>query len=282
MNTNLADFLTRKVEEYNQISFIENDPILVPHQFTVKQDIEIAGFFAAVFAWGNRRTIIAKALELMRLMDNAPHDFIKNHTESDLKPFLAFKHRTFNATDLLWFLQVLQMHYKRHPTLATAFFPPASKSKKSTHSYASSHHLDTFNTNPNTTDPHKDIVKNGLIQLQTTFFTDPDAPQRTKKHLSTPARNSGCKRLNMYLRWMVRKDNNGVDFGLWDEISPADLIIPIDVHVARVARKFNLITRKQPDWLAAEELTGHLKRLDLRDPAKYDFALFGLGVMEKF
>ena len=256
MNKKLKDFLDQKVLEYNTPAFIENDPISVPHFFTKKQDIEIAAFFASVFAWGNRTTIINKSRELMQLMENAPYDFILNHKESDLKKMLGYKHRTFNVTDLLYFIMFLKYHYNQSKTLETAF----------------SNWMDRNDPN----------VEKALTGFHHYFFSIPDAPARTRKHIATPERGSTCKRLNMFLRWMVRKDNKGVDFGIWNKIAPSQLLCPIDVHVARVAKRINLITRKQVDWLSALELTDHLKKFDREDPAKYDFALFGLGVVEQF
>ncbi len=244
------------MEEYNRPSFIEADPVCIPHRFTKKQDIEIAGFFAAVFAWGNRAIIINKTKELMQLMDNAPHDFCLHPTPEGLKRLTAFKHRTFNATDLLYFIEWLHHHYSKNESLETAF----------------SQWMQPGDAN----------IENALIGFHHYFFSLPDAPARTKKHIATPERGSTCKRLNMFLRWMVRSDDKGVDFGIWKNISPAQLICPIDVHVARVAKRFGLIGRKQVDWLTALELTAHLKQFDSQDPAKYDFALFGLGVAEKF
>lgn len=252
----LKGFLDLKVEQFNQPDFIENDPISIPHQYSKKQDIEITAFWAAVLAWGQRVTIISKCEELFQSMDNAPHDFILNHSEGDLKKFLGFKHRTFNATDTLYFIEFLKNFYKTHASLEVGF-------------------LSGINA-------QDDNVKNGLINFHDTFFSLPDAPERTKKHIATPARKSACKRLNMFLRWMVRKDDNGVDFGLWSEIQATQLICPCDVHVDRVARKLGLITRKQTDWQTAVELTNNLKKFDNQDPVKYDFALFGLGVEEKF
>lgn len=256
MSPKLKDFLDSKVEAYNTPDFIPPDPICIPHRFSQRQDIEIAGFFASIFAWGNRTTIINKAGELMKLMDDDPHRFITTHSEKDLARLLRFKHRTFNPTDLLYFILFLKEHYRTSPTLETAF------SRWMT--------------------PGDEDVGRALAGFHDYFFSLPDAPVRTKKHIATPARHSTCKRLNMYLRWMVRRDKKGVDFGLWKKISPAQLVCPIDVHVARVARRFQLIDRNAVDWLTALELTRHLKTLDPRDPAKYDFALFGLGVVEKF
>lgn len=252
----LRKFLNRKVDEYNQPSFIESDPISIPHLFSKKQDIEIAGFFASIFAWGNRTIIINKSKELMRLMESTPHDFIVHHSEKDLKRLLQFKHRTFNVTDLLYFILFLKHHYQQSTTLETAFSKWINKTDKT--------------------------IEKALVGFHDYFFSLQDAPVRTKKHIATPHRNSTCKRLNMFLRWMVRKDNCGVDFGIWNTISPAQLICPIDVHVARVAKRFDLIERKQIDWQTALDLTSHLKKFDRNDPVKYDFALFGLGVVEKY
>ena len=252
----LKEFLDRKVDEYNQPSFIEHDPVSIPHLFTKKQDVEIAGFFASIFAWGNRTTIINKSKELMQLMDLAPHEFIVGHSEKDLKRLLLFKHRTFNVTDLLYFILFLKHHYQQSGSLETGFSQWIDK-KDST-------------------------IEKALTGFHDYFFSLKDAPVRTKKHIATPERNSTCKRLNMFLRWMVRKDKCGVDFGIWATISPSQLICPIDVHVARVAKRFDLIQRKPIDWQTALELTNHLKQFDRDDPVKYDFALFGLGVVEKY
>ncbi|HVZ25228.1 MAG TPA: TIGR02757 family protein [Sediminibacterium sp.] len=256
--TTLHSFLDEKVALYNHPSFIQHDPVCIPHLFTTKADQEIAGFFAALFAWGNRKTIIAKARELMQLMDNQPYAFCKNHSPNDLKLLLHFKHRTFQITDLLYCIRFLQQHYQSSASLETAFFPGSIKKNE------------------------QSVVEKGLNHFNRYFFSLADAPQRTRKHIASPEKGSTCKRLNMYLRWMVRNDRKGVDFGIWKKVSPAHLICPVDVHVTRVAKRFNLLQRKQIDWLAALELTETLRRLDPLDPVKYDFALFGLGVMEKF
>jgi len=253
----LKDFLDRKVMEFNQPSFIQYDPISIPHLFSKKQDIEIAGFFAAIFAWGNRTTIIQKSKNLMELMDMAPYDFCKNHSEKDLKKLLSFKHRTFNPTDLLYFVDFFRHHYLKSNSLESAFFNGPSGRINSD-------------------------AESALNHFANYFFSLEDVPQRTKKHIASPAKKSTCKRINMYLRWMVRKDNCGVDFGIWKKISPAQLICPIDVHVARVAKRFGLLKRNAVDWQAAVELTEYLRELDPDDPVKYDFALFGLGAMERF
>ena len=257
MNPAIKQLLDQKVKQYNHIDFIEKDPISIPHLFTKQQDIEIAAFFAAIFAWGNRATIIQKCKELLERMDNAPFEFCTQHQTKDLKKLEGFAHRTFNDIDLLYCMAFFKQHYTTQKSLETAFFKDhkTSKSLKS--------------------------VEAGLINFKQYFFSLEDAPHRTKKHIASPENGSTCKRLNMLLRWMVRKDQHGVDFGLWKAISPADLIIPIDVHVARVSRSFGLISRPQIDWLTAIELTDYCRTLDPRDPAKYDFALFSLGVTEK-
>ena len=253
----LKDFLDRKAEEYNQPSFVPHDPVSVPHLFTKKQDIEISGFFASIFAWGNRTTIIQKSTELMRLMDMAPHQFVRQQSDSDLKRLLSFKHRTFNTTDLLYFLQFLRFHYSQSDSLENAF---------------------TGSPSPVT----GERIEWALDYFYHYFFSLEDAPLRTHKHIASPVKKSTCKRLNMFLRWMVRSDDHGVDFGIWKKISPAELICPIDLHVARVAKRFGLVQRNQVDWLTALELTTCLRQFDTTDPARYDFALFGLGVMEKY
>lgn len=252
----LKDFLDSKVEQYNTPAFIKDDPVCIPHLFNRKQDIEIAGLFAAIFAWGNRTIIIKKCKELLQRMDNAPYDFILHHSDHDLKKLLGFKHRTFNDTDLLYFVHFLHHHYSYSESLETAFTAGMNEDDNNT--------------------------ENSLNYFFSYFFSLEDAPARTKKHIASPAKKSTCKRLNMFLRWMVRSDNKGVDFGIWKKISPAQLVCPIDVHVARVAYRFNLLQRNQVDWYAGLELTNNLRTLDAADPVKYDFALFGLGVVEKF
>ncbi len=251
----IFELLEMKFKEYSTASFIDNDPVSIPHQFTKKQDIEIAGLFAATLAWGQRKTIIANAKRLMEWMDNAPHDFIRNHRETDLKKFLAFKHRTFNATDTLYFIEFLKTHYSQHESLEDAFLRAHS----------------TISAN----------TEKAIVGFHELFFSLEDAPQRTRKHVSTPVKKSTCKRLNMYLRWMVRKDRNGVDFGIWKRIKPSQLLIPLDVHVDRTARQLGLIKSKQTNWQTVLELTDNLKTFDGNDPVKYDFALFGLSVIEK-
>jgi uncharacterized protein (TIGR02757 family) len=256
MNQRIKDFLDEKVGLYNRPNFIDLDPISIPHRFGKKQDIEIAGFFAAILAWGQRKTILNKCNELLACMDNSPHDFMVNHTDGDLKAVLGFKHRTFNEVDALYFIHFLSWFYRHQDSLEKAFLIGNTVAI--------------------------DSMESMLIQFQRFFFSLEDAPSRTKKHISSPATRSACKRINMYLRWMVRQDEQGVDFGIWKQISPAQLICPCDLHVDRVGRKLGLITRKQTDWGTAVELTQVLRSFDPLDPVKYDFALFGLGVEEKF
>ena len=257
---NLKKFLDKKVIEFNKPSFINDDPVGIPHLFSKKQDIEIAGFFAAIFAWGIRKTIINKSKLLLQLMDNSPYDFCVNHSDEDLKKLVGFCHRTFNDTDLLYFISFLKFHYSKNKSLESAF----------------------FNNSTIVQSNNLQIVEAALNYFYQYFFSLEDVPARTKKHIASPQKNSSCKRLNMYLRWMVRNDKKGVDFGIWKKISPSQLICPVDVHVARVAKHFNLLKRKQTDWQAAVELTEELRKWDKDDPVKYDFALFGLGVLEKY
>ncbi|MDR3696038.1 TIGR02757 family protein [Mucilaginibacter sp.] len=257
MIENIKAFLDSKVIQYNNPGFIKNDPVSIPHLFTKQQDIEIMGLWAAVLAWGQRVTIINKCHELVKLMDGAPYDFIMNHEEADLKKLLQFKHRTFNDVDTLYFISFFRHHYSKYESLESAFLPP---------------------------NPLKGelAVEQSLNYFRSYFISLVDFPHRTKKHISSPSQKSTCKRLNMFLRWMVRKDDCGVDFGIWSHIKPSELIIPCDLHVDRVARKLNLITRKQTDWQTAVELTERLREFDPVDPVKYDFALFALGIEEHF
>lgn len=248
----LKDFLDDCVERYNSPNFIQNDPIQIPHRFSKLQDIEIMGFWTSMIAWGQRKSIINSALRLTELMDNAPYDFIINHEEKDRARFETFKHRTFQAIDTLYFLAFFQSYYRQNKSLETAF----------------AQHLGL-------NDLH---TEKALIGFHHQFFNLDYAPQRTRKHIATPERKSTCKRLNMFLRWMVRDDGKGVDFGLWKTIKPAQLLMPLDVHVERYARQLGLIQREKTDWLTVLELTQNLRNFDAEDPVKYDFALFGLGV----
>lgn len=250
-STGLKDYLDSKVLQFNTPGFILNDPIIIPHLYAKRQDIEIAGFFAATLAWGKRITIIRKCKELMQSMDHDPHNFILQHQKKDLQRFKDFKHRTFNGTDALYFIEALKFIYQKNDSMESAFLVPGAQS-----------------------------LEQGIINFHQIFFSLENSPHRTKKHVSTPQRKSTCKRINMFLRWMVRVDTKGVDFGIWKKLSPANLLCPCDVHVDRVARKLKLITRKQTDWQTVLELTNNLKKLDPLDPVKYDFALFSLGIEE--
>lgn len=255
MPVDLKVLLDENVERFNSPAFITNDPISVPHQFYQKQDIEITAFWTAMLSWGQRVTIINKANELVALMNGRPYDFILNHNESDLKPFVNFKHRTFNGGDALYFIHFLNHFYNRHESLETAF---------------------TMHRMSDT-----DQMQEMLTGFHHYFFDSEYALPRTRKHVATPARKSTCKRLNMFMRWMVRNDNKGVDFGLWPNIPMSALKIPLDVHVEKVARKYGLLKRKQRDWQAVLEITDALYDFDPNDPVKYDYALFGEGVMDK-
>ena len=247
----LYEFLEEKHERYNRPEFIENDPISIPHLFNKKEDIEIAGFLTAVIAWGQRTTIINNAKKLMNLMEGSPYDFIINAQIADLGTFKNFAHRTFNGIDCVYFIKSLQNIYKNHGGLEAVF------------------------------NRSGEDLKTAISGFRSIFFELP-YPARTLKHISDPAANSAAKRINMFLRWMVRKDNRGVDFGIWDKIRMSRLYCPLDVHSGRVARKLGLLKRRQSDWKAVTELTGKLSEFDPADPVKYDFALFGLGVTERF
>jgi uncharacterized protein (TIGR02757 family) len=250
-----ATLLNQYYEQFDQSAFITGDPIQIPHRYPRLQDIEIAGFFAAVLAWGQRSTIIHNASRLMELMDDSPYQFIMQHQDEDLRRMEGFCHRTFNDTDLLYCIAFFKWYYSQHDTLEYAF----------------AQHLSPSDTH----------VGNALTGFHELFFSMDDYPARTRKHIATPLRKSACKRLNMYLRWMVRRDKHGVDFGLWQCISPAQLLCPLDVHVDRYARRLGLLHRKQSDWLAVLELTDALRALDPIDPVRYDFALFGMSVADK-
>lgn len=252
----LIDFLNEKTELYNSPEFINSDPIQIPHRFTKLQDIEIAGFLSATIAWGNRISIIRNADKLMQWMDNSPHDFMLHSKPKDMRIFLKFVHRTFNGDDCIFFIQSLQRIYKKYHSLEELFLPAKTLKTESS--------LDTL-----------------ILNFRTEFFTLHHLP-RTQKHVSDPARGSAAKRICMFLRWMVRNDKKGVDFGLWKQISPSLLCLPLDIHTGNVSRKLNLLNRNANDWKAVLEVTKKLKTFDPIDPIKYDFALFGLGAFEKF
>jgi uncharacterized protein (TIGR02757 family) len=249
--TVIKDFLDEKYHQYNNRSFIENDPVRIPHLFSKKEDREIAGFLAATIAWGNRKSIINNSIKLMNLMDNAPGEFVLHHSPKDLKRFETFVHRTFNGKDCLFFLRSLKNIYRYHGGLESAF--------------------------GGLSDGPGFGIKQNIVNFRNRFLETAHLP-RSEKHLSNPSQKSSAKRLCMFLRWMVRKDKKGVDFGIWRNISPAQLCLPLDVHTGNVSRSLGLLTRKQNDWQAVEEITSVLRKLDSKDPVKYDFALFGLGV----
>ncbi|MBA6156544.1 TIGR02757 family protein [Tenacibaculum sp. S7007] len=248
----LKEFLNEKVVKYNNPDFIESDPIQIPHLFSLKEDIEITGFLAATIAWGNRKMIIRNSLKMVELLGNSPYDFVMNHTDEDLANFDGFVHRTFNAEDFKFFIKSLQNIYQNHNGLETV--------------------LSTNN---------EDNYKLSIHNFKQVFFEIPHQ-QRTLKHVSDPLKGSASKRINMFLRWMVRNDKTGVDLGIWKTHNPAHLHCPLDVHSGNVARKLGILTRKQNDWKALTELDVTLREFDKKDPVKYDFALFGLGVFEKF
>jgi uncharacterized protein (TIGR02757 family) len=249
----LKQFLDLKVYEYNRPSFIESDPISIPHKFTLKEDIEISGFLAATIAWGNRKSIIKNANRMVELMGNSPYDFVMHHTESQLEPLLDFVHRTFNGNDFIGFVIGLKHIYTSHNGLEGIF----------------------------TKHQEQGTLQPAITKLKELFFEVEHLP-RTQKHISNPLKGSSAKRINMFLRWLIRKDDAGVDFGLWNSIPASALSCPLDVHSGNVARKLGLLNRKQNDAKAVIELDKALRQLDPDDPVKYDFALFGLGVFEKF
>lgn len=252
-NAELKEFLDQKVIQYHNPIFIETDPIQIPHMFSKKEDIEIAGFLTAIISWGNRKMIIKNASNMMERFDNAPYDFIMNHSDSDLKNIEGFVHRTFNAIDLQCFIKSLQHIYKKHGGLENVL-----SIKSDAVNYAQS-----------------------ISSFKQLFFEISHA-LRTEKHISDPMKNSAAKRINMFLRWMVRDNLAGVDFGMWKSHDPKHLSCPLDVHSGNVARKLGILKRKQNDWKAVYELDTSLRAFDANDPVKYDFALFGLGVFEKF
>jgi uncharacterized protein (TIGR02757 family) len=246
----IKDFLDMKVNQYNNSTFIEDDPVSIPHAFSRKEDIEIAGFFAATFAWGNRKSIVKTAFRLMQWMDNAPFDFIMNAGQNEIERLNNFKYRTFDGTDCQFFVHSLRNIYAEHHGLEQVF-------------------LKGFQQNQ--------LIKEAIETFKDVFFEIPH-PMRTTKHVANPATGSAAKRINMFLRWMVRNDAHGVDFGIWNQIPMSALMIPLDLHCGNTARQLGLMQRTQNDWKAVEELTAQLRIFDPADPVKYDFALFGMGV----
>jgi uncharacterized protein (TIGR02757 family) len=249
----LKEFLDSKVLQYNNPTFIESDPIQIPHRYSLKEDIEISSFLTATIAWGNRKMIIKNANKMMELLGNSPYDFVMNHKTSDLDKFDGFVHRTFNSEDFKYFIKSLKNIYLNHEGIESVF----------------QKHVDETNIQP------------AIHKFKTIFFSI-NHHRRTQKHVGDPMKGSAAKRINMMLRWLIRDDNAGVDFGIWKTISPSTLSCPLDVHSGNVARKLGLLTRKQNDAKGLLELDNNLRKLDPKDPVKYDFALFGLGVFEKF
>ena len=256
LNPRLAEFLVSKYRLYAQPEYFVNDPICIPKHFSKQQDIEISAFFAATLAWGQRTTIVRNSMKLMQAMDFAPHDFVLNHAEVDLKRLDGFVHRTFNFTDLLYFIERLRQAYQNYPSLEQIFVSNMAEQDKNT--------------------------ENAIVGFYHWFFEPDWHPKRTVKHIANPEKNSACKRLNMFLRWMVRTDKENVDFGIWRQIQAAQLVCPLDTHVCRVAKGLGLLDKEKADWTNALVLTESLKLIDPEDPVKFDFALFGLGVEEKF
>lgn len=254
INAELLDFLNFKHDQYNRPEFIPTDPVSIPHRLTKKEDIEISAFLTATIAWGYRSGIIKSAVRLMSLMNDSPYDFILTAKEKELKTLKYFVHRTFQNDDLIFFIHSLKNIYQNHHGLQNVFYEGYQKNCS---------------------------IKESIIYFRK-IFLEGDHLNRTTKHVSDPDKNSSCKRINMFLRWMIRNDNRGVDFGIWNNFSPADLFCPLDLHSGNVSRKLGLLHRKQNDWKSVEELTNNLKIFDPADPVKYDFALFGLGIFEKF
>jgi len=251
---NLKDFLEKKADLYNRPSFIEEDPVSIPHRFKKSTDIEIAGFLASTLAWGQRVTAVRKAMLLMEWMDFSPYDFILHAGSSELSPFRNFVHRTFSGTDCLYFIKELKMICTQYGSLGGFF-------------------AQTFR--------ETGTIPATLIRFREVFLSE-NPPPGTSRHVADISKNASAKRLNMFLRWMVRNDGRGVDFGLWDSIPPSALYIPLDLHSGTTARKLGLLTRKQNDWKSVEELTERLREFDPEDPVRYDFALFGTGISENF
>lgn len=246
----MVELLEQKYAQYNTPSFIDGDPVSIPHLFSRNENIEISGLLTATIAWGQRKTIIRNAMDLVHRMDNDPYDFIMHFHIEDLEVFRGFKHRTFNEEDCIYFISSLGNIYRNHGGMAEVIRRGYGKTGS---------------------------VKDALVHFRQVFFAGPH-PFRTEKHVANPSANAAAKRLNLFLRWMVRMDDGGVDFGIWDFISPSDLYLPLDIHTGNISRQLGILKRKQNDWKAVEEVTAVLKAMDPRDPVKYDFALFGMGM----
>lgn len=249
----IISFLNEKVDQFNRPSFVEHDPISIPHRFSLKEDIEIAGFLAATISWGKREMIVKNGHKMLDLLGESPFDFVMSHNNKQLNQLNGFVHRTFNQEDFKCFIKALKHLYHAHGGLETVF--------------------NTYAT--------EESLQPAIHQLKKLFF-EIAHPQRTTKHISDPFKGSAAKKINMYLRWLVRSDNRGVDFGIWQKIKPSQLSCPLDVHSGNIARKLGLLKRQQNDAKAVLELDNSLRKLDPTDPVKYDFALFGLGIVDKF
>ena len=273
----LTFLLNEAYERHARPSFIVADPIHIPRSFTKREDSEIIGFLTATIAWGQRKTIISNARKLVVLLDESPHDFILNASPTELKRLAPFVHRTFNGIDLLHFVRGLRHVYTTYGGLENAFLPIAQGRELQ----ASSHKLHVEGANATELGSYGPWLAASAIPLFKQRFFEPTHQPRTQKHVADPSKGSNAKRINMFLRWMVRPNDLGVDLGLWKKIDPADLMVPLDVHTGRVARELGLLTRKQDDWKAVEELTAALRKFDALDPVRYDIALFSLGVVDK-
>jgi uncharacterized protein (TIGR02757 family) len=256
--SDLIELLESKTKQYNLPSFIEADPISIPHLFSRKEDIEIAGFLSATIAWGQRPVIIRNARKWMQLMSDEPYDFMLHASEKEIQKLRPFVHRTFNGTDAVFFIKSLRNIYKKHDGLESVFQKGLEKSKNEL------------------------LPMKGAIVYFRSIFLEVKHESRSEKHIANPASGSNAKRINMFLRWMIRNNQTGVDFGIWQNISPTEVLCPLDVHVGNTARALGLIAREQDDWKTVEELNMRLRDFDPKDPSKYDFALFGLGIFEGF
>jgi uncharacterized protein (TIGR02757 family) len=246
--------LEQLCDKYNRVDFIADDPISIPHRFSAREDIEISGFLAATIAWGNRKAIVKSALRMVDYMDGAPYDFTMNASDAELNKVLGYVHRTFNGGDFRSFILSLRHIYQTHSTIGDFF---------------EQQYL------------HSGDIRTAISAFRTEFFVPVHLP-RCEKHLSSIDRGAACKRTNMFLRWMVRHDDRGVDFGLWDGIPMSALYLPLDIHSGNVARSLGLLTRRQSDWKAVEEVTANLRAIDPIDPVRFDFALFGAGIAGEF
>ncbi|MBF5027608.1 TIGR02757 family protein [Planobacterium oryzisoli] len=249
----LKDFLDEKVDLYNHPSYIDSDPIQIPHRFSSREDTEIMAFLMATIAWGNRKSIIASGEKMLDWMGNSPHDFILNHSRKDLQSFEGLPlHRTFSGEDFAHFAGHLKRIFSAYGSLEPLLLPLQQEEN----------------------------YYHALYRFRCAFLLE--STHRSCKHVSSTYKNSAAKRLLMFLRWMVRRDSRGVDFGLYTTHPAHKLSLPLDVHVGNIARALGILSRRQNDWKAVEELDLIVRTLDPKDPGKYDYALFGLGVSGDF